>query len=459
MFIDDTIAAVATAPGEAGIGIVRLSGPKALDIANKIFKPIKGNTDLSMQVRKLVYGHVYDQDKVIDEVLISYMKKPHTFTREDVVEINCHGGYISVRKILEAVIRNGARLADRGEFTKRAFLNGRIDLSQAEAIIDIINAKTNASFDIAQKHLEGNLSASIKQIRDKLTMDLAKITVAIDFPEEDEPEVTYEELSVDLKEVMTSIKGLIASFETGKILRDGLKTVIVGKPNVGKSSLLNAILKESRAIVTEIEGTTRDIIEEYVNIGGIPLKIVDTAGIRETDDLVEKIGVQKSKESFESADLVIMMLDSSRHLSSQDQDILSLLGDKKAIILVNKTDLPSMVTDDEIHNYAKGKPIIRISALEKKGIDLLEKEIENMVLEGSLKTQNDIMVTNARHKMALERAFEACSDALTALADNIPLDIAETDFKNAWNELGHITGDTVSEDLLDTIFREFCIGK
>ena len=459
MFIDDTIAAVATAPGEAGIGIVRLSGPKALDIANKIFKPMKVGTDLSLEIRKLIYGHVFEDDKLIDEVLITYMKSPHTFTREDVVEINCHGGYISVRKILESVIRNGARLADRGEFTKRAFLNGRIDLSQAEAIIDIINAKTNASFDIAQKQLEGNLSKSIKGLRDKLTMDLAKITVAIDFPEEDEPEVTYEELSCDLQAIIEQIKNLITSFETGKILRDGLKTVIVGKPNVGKSSLLNAILKESRAIVTEIEGTTRDIIEEYINIGGIPLKIVDTAGIRETDDIVERIGVQKSKESFESADLVIMMLDSSRHLSKEDEDILSLLGDQKAIIIVNKTDLSSLVTDDEIHNYAKGKPIVRISALEKTGIDLLEKEIENMVLEGSLKTQNDIMVTNARHKMALEKALNACIDALMALSDNIPLDIAEIDFKNAWNELGNITGDTISEDLLDTIFREFCIGK
>lgn len=459
MYIDDTIAAVATAPGEAGIGIVRISGPKSLDIANMIFRPVSKNTNILENPRKLIYGHIVDNDIKVDEVLLSFMKGPHTFTREDIVEINCHGGYISVRKILELVIRSGARIADRGEFTKRAFLNGRIDLSQAEATMDIITSKTSASFDIAQKQLEGKLSSKIKEIRDILTLDLAKITVAIDFPEEDEPEVTYEELLADLKKIKDEIHALILSFDKGKIMRDGLKTVIVGKPNVGKSSLLNAILKESRAIVTEIAGTTRDIIEEYVNIGGIPLRIVDTAGIRETEDIVEKIGVQKSKESIESADLVIMMLDSSRELTDEDIEILTYLDNKKSIILMNKTDLAQAITDEDIEKHTHGKSIIKISALENKGIEEIEKEIEKMVYEGELQTENDIMVTNARHKNSLEKAYIACSDAIKALNSNIELDIAETDFKIAWDSLGQITGDTVSEDLLDTIFREFCIGK
>lgn len=459
MYIDDTITAVATAPGEAGIGIVRISGPKSLDIANMIFRPVSKNTKISENPRKLIYGHIVDNDMKVDEVLLSFMKGPHTFTREDVVEINCHGGYISVRKILELAIKSGARIADRGEFTKRAFLNGRIDLSQAEATMDVITSKTSASFDIAQKQLEGKLSSKIKEIRDILTLDLAKITVAIDFPEEDEPEVTYEELLTDLKKIKDEVHALILSFEKGKIMRDGLKTVIVGKPNVGKSSLLNAILKESRAIVTEIAGTTRDIIEEYVNIGGIPLRIVDTAGIRETEDIVEKIGVQKSKESIESADLVIMMLDSSRELTDEDIEILTYLDNKKSMILMNKTDLDQAITVEDIKKYTHEKSIIKISALENKGIEEIEKEIEKMVYEGELQTENDIMVTNARHKNALEKAYTSCCDAIVALDSNIELDIAETDFKIAWDSLGQITGDTVSEDLLDTIFREFCIGK
>ncbi len=459
MFIDDTIAAIATAPGEAGIGIIRISGPKALETANKIFTAAKKDTDLKDNNRRLVYGHIKDDEAVVDEVLISYMKGPHTFTREDIIEINCHGGFIAVRKILELVLRSGARIADRGEFTKRAFLNGRIDLSQAEAIMDIITAKTSASFEAAQKQLEGNLSSFVNEIRQILKMDLARLVVAIDFPEEDEPEVTYAELKSDLIICKSKITDLINSFDKGKIIRDGLKTVIVGKPNVGKSSLLNAILNESRAIVTEVPGTTRDIIEEYISLGGIPLKIVDTAGIRETDDIVEKIGVQRSRESFDSADLIIMMLDSSKPLTDEDTHILEMMKDKKALILINKTDLPAVFTDEDIKHYAGESPIIRISALEKRGIDLIEKEIEKMVYDGKLTSDNDIMITNARHKASLEKSLEACSDGLSGIENSLEMDILEIDFNNAWSSLGHITGDTVSEDLLDTIFKEFCIGK
>lgn len=459
MYMEDTITAVATAPGEAGIGIVRISGKNSLEIANKIFTPHIQGKKLAENSRRLIYGMIYDGEKPVDEVLISYMKAPHTFTGEDVVEINCHGGYISVKKILSLVLEKGARMAERGEFTKRAFLSGRIDLSQAEAVIDVIKAKTDASMDLAQSQLSGKLSSQVKVLRDKITMSLARITVAIDFPEEDEPEVTYEELIQYLQEVREGIRELIASFDQGKILRDGLKTVIIGKPNVGKSSLLNAILKESRAIVTDIAGTTRDIIEEYVNIGGIPLKIVDTAGIRDTQDVVEKIGVERSVESLESADLCIMMLDSSQEISPEDREILERIQDKKAIILINKTDLPPKVKEEEIHAYAKDKPIIKISALENTGIDQLEKEIEKMIYGGKLHTENDIMITNVRHKDALEKAEKSCQDGIQGLEDGLPLDILETDFRDIWEYLGWITGESVSEDLLDTIFREFCIGK
>lgn len=459
MFTDDTIAAIATAPGEAGIGIIRISGPKSLEIADRIFQPVKKETRLKDNNRRLVYGHIVDEDKQIDEVLVSYMKAPHTFTREDIIEINCHGGFISVRKILELVLRSGARVADRGEFTKRAFLNGRIDLSQAEATMDIITSKTSASFEAAQKQLEGNLSSAVNDIRQILKMDLARLVVAIDFPEEDEPEVTYAELKRDLLICRDKINDLIKTFDKGKIIRDGLKTVIVGKPNVGKSSLLNALLNESRAIVTEIPGTTRDIIEEYISLGGIPLKIVDTAGIRETDDIVEKIGVQRSRESFDSADLIIMVLDSSKPLTDEDTHILGMMKDKKALILINKTDLQAVFTDEDIKHYAGESPIIRISALEKKGMDLIEKQIEKMVYDGKLTTDNDILITSARHKDSLERACSSCSDALTGIENSLEMDILEIDFNDAWASLGQITGDTVSEDLLDTIFKEFCIGK
>lgn len=459
MYIEDTIAAIATAPGESGIGIVRISGSGSLDIANKIFDPKIANRKLSDNVRKLIYGTIRDGEKQIDEVLISYMKAPHSFTGEDVVEINCHGGYIAVKKILYLVLKNGARPAERGEFTKRAFLSGRIDLSQAEAVIDVIKAKTDISMEMAQKQLSGHLSQKVKSIRDKITMSLAKITVAIDFPEEDEPEVTYEELASTVREVKLEIDHLLHSFDRGKILRDGLKTVIIGKPNVGKSSLLNAILRESRAIVTDIAGTTRDVIEEYVNIGGIPLKIVDTAGIRDTEDIVEKIGVERSVASMESADLCILVLDSSEELSEEDRDILSKIKDKKVIVLLNKTDLPAVIKEQMIREYVGDQPIISISAKQNIGIEKLEREIEKMIDEGELEAENEVTLSNLRHKNALEKAASSCEDALTGLSDNLPLDILETDFRDIWDDLGLITGESVSEDLLDTIFREFCIGK
>nr|WP_330389038.1 tRNA uridine-5-carboxymethylaminomethyl(34) synthesis GTPase MnmE [Tepidibacter thalassicus] len=457
--MDDTIAAIATAPGEGGIGIVRISGKQSLDIAEDIFKSVSGKKIKEYNPRTLIYGNILEDDKIVDEVLVAYMKAPYTYTKEDVIEINCHGGFLSVKKILELVLKKGARLAEPGEFTKRAFLNGRIDLSQAEAVIDVIRAKTDLSYDIAQNQLEGSLSSQIKKLRDKATEILAHIEVSIDFPDEDVEHITYETLYNKSQELKNDIVKLYETAETGKIMRDGLKTVIVGKPNVGKSSLLNAILKESRAIVTDIPGTTRDVIEEFVNIKGIPLKIIDTAGIRETDDIVEKIGVEKSKEFFEKADLVILVLDASRELSEEDIDILQKIKDRQAIVLINKSDLPSKLDEEIIKEYIDEHRIIKISAIQRIGIEKLEDEIANMVYKGDVSQKNTVMITNIRHKNALKKAIDSINDGIKAIKENMPLDFIEVDFKDVWTYLGEVSGDTVSEDLLDTIFRDFCIGK
>lgn len=459
MYIDDTIAAIATAPGEGGIGIIRLSGQKSLNIAQEIFKAMSGKEIEQYNTRTLVYGNIVDNDTVIDEVLLAYMKGPNSYTAEDVIEINCHGGFISVKKILELVLSKGARLAEQGEFTKRAFLNGRIDLSQAEAIIDVIKAKTDLAHKVAQNHLEGSLANKIKTLRMNVTEILAHIEVAIDFPDEDIEHITYSTLREKCVDLREEIKTLYDSAESGKILRDGLKTVIVGKPNVGKSSLLNAILGENRAIVTDIAGTTRDVIEEFVNIKGIPLKIVDTAGIRETEDVVEKIGVEKSKESFETADLIIMVLDASTKLSSEDRDILSKTQGKKTIVLLNKTDLPKKIEENEVLTYVDKDSIIDISALQNEGIEKIHDKIESMVYKGDVKSSSELVITNSRHKDALSKAYESINDAISAIDQNMPFDFIEVDVKNIWDYLGYINGDTVREDLLDTIFSNFCIGK
>lgn len=464
MYIDDTIAAIVTAPGEAGVGIIRVSGKDALECVNRIFEPAREGTKLEDKVRYMVLGHIVEktgdlEKHTVDEVLCVYMKAPHTYTREDVVEINCHGGYLSLRKTLELVLKNGARLAERGEYTKRAFLSGRIDLSQAEAVMDIITAKTGKSHELSQKQLEGKLSGKLGDIRHAVTADLARITVAVDFPEEDEPDVTYAELIESTTKHLLDIKKMVNSFEAGKIYRDGLRTVIIGKPNVGKSSLLNGILMENRAIVTEIAGTTRDIIEEYLTLDGIPIRLVDTAGIRSTEDVVEKIGVERSKESIEEADLVILMLDRSRELDSEDLDIIGISKDKKLIVIINKQDLESKMDEETVRKHIDTDHIIHASVINNQGIDELKTMIKHMVEGEGLSTDNDYMINNVRHKNALERAAKACEDALESLAVELPLDIIETDFKNIWDYLGEITGDTTSETLLDNIFANFCIGK
>ena len=459
MFIDDTIAAIATAPGEGGIGIIRISGSNSLQVAEEIFKSVSGKKISEYNLRSLIYGDIFDGEKRIDEVLVAYMKGPNSYTGEDVIEINCHGGFISVKKILELILTKDVRLAEAGEFTKRAFLNGRIDLSQAEAVIDVIKSKTDKAQEVAQSQLEGSLAKKIRELRSKVTEVLAQLEVSIDFSDEDVEDVTYKEIEDKSLELRTEIKKLYDSAESGKILRDGLKTVIIGKPNVGKSSLLNSILGENRAIVTEIPGTTRDVIEEFVNIKGIPLKIVDTAGIRETEDIVEKIGVQKSKESIESADLVIIVLDSSKQLTDEDLEILQSAQSKKTIVLLNKIDLDQVIDESEIEKFVGKENIIKISALKNEGIEQIHDKIEAMVFTGDVKSSSNLVITNSRHKDALYKAYNSINDAIDGIMQRLPYDFIEVDFKNIWDYLGYINGDTVQEDLLDTIFSNFCIGK
>ena len=459
MFIDDTIAAIATAPGEGGIGIIRISGSNSLPVAEEIFKSVSGKKISEYNLRTLIYGNIFDGEKRIDEVLVAYMKGPNSYTGEDVIEINCHGGFISVKKILELILTKDVRLAEAGEFTKRAFLNGRIDLSQAEAVIDVIKSKTDKAQEVAQNQLEGSLANKIKSLRLKVTEVLAQLEVSIDFSDEDVEDVTYKEIEEKSLALRDEIKKLYDSAESGKILRDGLKTVIIGKPNVGKSSLLNSILGENRAIVTEIAGTTRDVIEEFVNIKGIPLKIVDTAGIRETEDIVEKIGVQKSKESIDSADLVIIVLDSSKPLTDEDLEILENARSKKTIVLLNKIDLEQAIDQTVIEEIVGKDNIIKISALKNEGIEQIHDKIEAMVFAGDVKSSSSVVITNSRHKDALFKAYNSINDAIAGIDQRLPYDFIEVDFKNIWDYLGYINGDTVQEDLLDTIFSNFCIGK
>lgn len=459
--IDDTITAIATAPGEAGISIIRISGSNSINILNDIFISKKGVSIKEIPSRKLVYGHIVDpdSDKIVDEVLAVYMKAPYTYTTEDIVEINCHGGIVPVKRVFELILKRGARVAEPGEFTKRAFLNGRIDLAQAEAVMDIISAKTDKGFDVAFDQLEGTLSKKVNKIREKLIEVIAHVQVSIDYTEEDIQEITYDELLNQTMSIMEEINILLNTSDTGKILREGLNTAIIGKPNVGKSSLLNALLKESRAIVTDIPGTTRDIIEEYVSIKGIPLKIVDTAGIRETQDVVEKIGVERSKEFFNRADLVILVLDASEVLSKEDKEIMKYVKNKNAIILINKTDLPIALREEDIRNILPDKRIIKLSILNESGIDELEDEIVKMVYGGKVKSKDISFVTNIRHKNSLEKAFRSIQDAINATKNDFTFDLIEVDLEDCYTYLGEIIGETVSEDIIDKIFSNFCLGK
>ena len=454
----DTIAAISTAIGEGGIAIIRISGERSKEIADNIFEAKNKKPILDMKSYTMKYGYIIDENKNhIDEVIISYMKGPRSFTAEDTIEINCHGGVVATNKVLETVIRQGARLAEPGEFTKRAFLNGRIDLSQAEAVIDIITSKTELSMKSALMQSEGVISKEIRALRDKIISIIAHIEATVDYPEDDLEEVTADEAIKDLQNINEEIKRLIDTSEEGKILREGLSTVIVGKPNVGKSSLLNALTKENRAIVTDVPGTTRDVIEEYISVAGVPIKVIDTAGIRETEDIVEKIGVEKSREKISDADLVILMLDSNSGLSEEDKEIINHVRDKKYMVLLNKSDLDNNLTEEDL-NFLECDNVFKISAKTGSGIDVVKSKIRDLFFKGEI-TTNNVIVTNTRHKEALFRAYDSINSAIEALKNTFAIDLASIDIRNAWTFLGEITGDSLEENIIDKIFKDFCLGK
>lgn len=457
--MEDTIAAVATAYGEGGIGIIRISGEEALPILQGIFE-FHGDTD-TFTSRRMTYGKIIDKEKnqIIDEVLAVYMKGPKTYTAEDVVEINCHGSMVSLRKTLALVLRKGARLAEPGEFTKRAFLNGRLDLSQAEAVIDMIRAKTDKSFDIAVSQLEGRLSLKVEEIRQKLLDLLVDITVNIDYPDEDIEEMTYEKLEESIVETQDMIEKLLATSSTGRMIREGIKIAIVGKPNVGKSSLMNGLLKETRAIVTDIPGTTRDTIEEVLSIRNIPVYLVDTAGIRETSDKVEKIGIEKSKEAFNQADFILFLLDGSRPLEEEDLQIMEFLKEKKSLVLINKRDLGEAISIEEIAAKLPASQVIEASLLKGQGITEIEDAVEDLVYGGEIVQKESMMVNNVRHIELLQQAVKSLTDALHMSERREALDFIEVDVKNAYERLGEIIGETVSDDIINEVFARFCLGK
>ena len=454
-----TIVSISTAPGIGGIGIIRMSGENSFNILEKIFKPIKAQKLCDIKGYTMKYGHIIDGDEVIDEVLVSYFKAPKSYTTENMCEINSHGGNIIMKKILELCLKNGAEMAEPGEFTKRAFLNGRIDLTQAESVIDIINAKSDKEAQSSINQLEGELSKKIHEIKKEIIDYLTNIEVSIDYPEYDTPEVQENELMKMLERVYGQLEKLENSFDNGKLVKDGIKTVIIGKPNAGKSSLLNAILKENRAIVTDIAGTTRDTIEEYVNIKGITLKLIDTAGIRESGDQVEMIGVKKSLNELKNADLVIAIFDSSKELDDEDFEILKLIKDKKSIILLNKIDLKQIInkTDKRIKEISNN--IIEMSIVNDSGIEELYDKIAELFNFNEINVGNEILITNIRHKNIISKAKNNANKAQEAMNEGMPIDIVTIYIKEILENLSEITGEVVSEDVINEIFSKFCLGK
>ena len=452
---EKTIAGIATSASLTSISVIRISGAKALEVTDQIFRGINGRELINIRPFSIRYGHILEDDQhFIDEVLVSYFSGPKSYTGEDVVEISCHGGPLPVRRILEKILEQGVRLAEPGEFTKRAFLNGRIDLSQAEAVMDIIQSRTDAALRSANDQSRGKLSARIGELRDELMNVMAKIEVTLDFPDDELDRTSDLKLADELADIGGQINELLATADKGKLLREGINVVIAGKPNVGKSSLLNALLEEQRAIVTEIPGTTRDIIEEYINLEGIPLRLTDTAGIRETTDIVESMGVAKSRESISNADLIILVLDLSRHLSPEDFELLEQTADRKRIILLNKEDLPRIA---EVPETVRQEATV-ISALNNYGLDELKNRIQE-IAAGDTAGFDETMVTATRHKEALLKAGSALDEAIEAIRAGIPMDLITIDVNSAWSALGEITGDTLQDDLVDRIFSGFCIGK
>lgn len=462
--LDDTIAAISTALGEGGIGIVRVSGPNAMDIAERVFKPAANNAWREQKFR-LVYGHVVDpaSGAIVDEALLGVMPGPRSYTREDVVEINCHGGPVPLRKTLALTLSAGARLAEPGEFSKRAFLNGRLDLARAEAVIDIIRATTEDALQVAVNQLSGSLSQKIEAVQAELLSVVALVEATIDFPEDEVDDYSPADIKQRLQRAAGEIHALIESAETGRVYREGVQTVIVGKPNVGKSSLLNVLLREKRAIVTDVPGTTRDVIEEILNLGGIPVVLTDTAGIRETRDAVEKIGVERSRESIQRADLVLMVFDVAGGIDDEDEEIIHLVKNRRGIVVLNKIDIEAGEETGEIKRLVREKlngwPVVEISALQEKGIRELENTVVELVTGGKVVARDGILVSNVRHKNQLLKAQEHLQEALDGVEAGLTPELVAIDIRAAWEAVGEINGSVITEDIVDKIFTEFCIGK
>ncbi|CAI6324086.1 tRNA uridine-5-carboxymethylaminomethyl(34) synthesis GTPase MnmE [Bacillus subtilis] len=458
----DTIAAISTPMGEGAIAIVRLSGPEAIQIADRIYKGPKGKTLSSVESHTIHYGHIVDRpsDRVVEEVMVSVLKAPRTFTREDVIEINCHGGIVTVNQVLQLALREGARLAEPGEFTKRAFLNGRIDLSQAEAVMDLIRAKTDRAMNVAMNQMEGRLSALVRRLRSEILETLAHVEVNIDYPEYDDvEEMTHQILVEKATAVKKEIETLLRTSEQGKILREGLSTVIIGRPNVGKSSLLNSLVHEAKAIVTDIPGTTRDVIEEYVNVRGVPLRLVDTAGIRETEDIVERIGVERSRQVLKEADLILLVLNYSEELSEEDVKLFEAVEGMDVIVILNKTDLEPKIDTERVRELANGRPVVTTSLLKEEGINDLEEAIQSLFYTGAIESGDLTYVSNTRHISILQQAKRAIEDALSGIEQDVPIDMVQIDLTRCWELLGEIIGDSVHESLIDQLFSQFCLGK
>ncbi|UQZ48095.1 tRNA uridine-5-carboxymethylaminomethyl(34) synthesis GTPase MnmE [Bacillus sp. PK3-037] len=458
----DTIAAISTPMGEGAIAIVRLSGPEAIQIADRMYKGPKGKTISSVESHTIHYGHIVDKrtDRVVEEVMVSVLKAPRTFTREDVIEINCHGGIVTVNQVLQLALREGARLAEPGEFTKRAFLNGRIDLSQAEAVMDLIRAKTDRAMNVAMNQMEGRLSALVRRLRDDILETLAHVEVNIDYPEYDDvEEMTHQLLVEKASSVKEEIEALLRTSEQGKILREGLSTVIIGRPNVGKSSLLNSLVQEAKAIVTDIPGTTRDVIEEYVNVRGVPLRLVDTAGIRETEDIVERIGVERSRQVLKEADLILLVLNYSEELSEEDVKLFEAVEGMDVIVIMNKTDLEAKIDIERVRELANGRPVVTTSLLKEEGVNDLEEAIQSLFYTGAIESGDLTYVSNTRHISILQEAKRAIEDALSGIEQDVPIDMVQIDLTRCWELLGEIIGDAVHESLIDQLFSQFCLGK
>ncbi|MUK57676.1 tRNA uridine-5-carboxymethylaminomethyl(34) synthesis GTPase MnmE [Pseudomonas aeruginosa] len=456
----DTITSISTPRGEGAIGIVRLSGPQAVEIADKLYKGKHLLNDVPSHT--INYGHIIDPEskEVVEEVMVSVLRAPKTFTREDIIEINCHGGILTINRVLELTMTYGARMAEPGEFTKRAFLNGRIDLSQAEAVMDFIRSKTDRASKVAMNQIEGRLSDLIKKQRQSILEILAQVEVNIDYPEYDDVEdATTEFLLEQSKEIKQEINRLLDTGAQGKIMREGLSTVIVGKPNVGKSSMLNNLIQDNKAIVTEVAGTTRDVLEEYVNVRGVPLRLVDTAGIRETEDIVEKIGVERSRKALSQADLILFVLNNNEALTQEDYTLYEVVKNEDVIVIVNKMDLEQNIDINEVKDMIGNTPLIQTSMLKQEGIDELEIQIRDLFFGGEVQNQDMTYVSNSRHISLLKQARQTIQDAIDAAESGVPMDMVQIDLTRTWEILGEIIGETASDELIDQLFSQFCLGK